>query len=73
MNSSLSGRKSKDMEPLGKEFTDFKKETSSKLDKLSRQMNQLMEILKPQIITKNNPSDIYENESSIESSQEIEH
>ena len=51
MNSSFSGRKSKssneDTEPLGKEFTNFKKETSSKWDKQSREMNQLMKILKP--------------------------
>ena len=51
MNSSFSGKKSKssneDMEPLGKEFTNFKKETSSKWEKQSREMNQLMKILKP--------------------------
>ena len=51
MNFSFSGRKSKssneDMEPLGKEFTDFKKETSSKLDNHSKEMNQLMKVLKP--------------------------
>ena len=71
MNSSFSGRKSKpineDLKLLGKELRDFKKETSAKLDNLSLQMNQLMTILKPQKKKKNIPSDIYENESSVES------
>ena len=71
MNSSFSGRKSKpineDLKLLGKELRDFKKETSAKLDNLSLQMNQLMTILKPQKTKKNIPSDIYENESSVES------
>ena len=71
MNSSFSGKKSKpiheDLQLLGKELRDFKKETSAKLDNLSLQMNQLMKILKPQKTKKNIPSDIYENESSVES------
>ena len=71
MNSSFSGSKSKpineDLELLGKELKDFKKETSAKLDNLSIQMNQILNFLKPQKIKKTIPSDIYENESSIES------